>query len=58
MSTIQHQDEEEVDPYNELERYLGDGLVSKTQCPEPIPWWGGEYFIVQVRRLAKAYDDN
>lgn len=39
LSTIQP-DGDEVDPYDELERYLGDGLVSKTQCPEPIPWWG------------------
>jgi hypothetical protein len=40
VSTKQHQDEDDVNPYAEFERYLDDGLVSKSQCPEPIPWWG------------------
>ena len=43
VSTMQHRDEDEVNPYAELERYLNDGLVSKSQCPEPIPWWGVSY---------------
>jgi hypothetical protein len=40
VSMTQHHVEDEVNPYAELERYLDDGLVSKSRCPEPIPWWG------------------
>ena len=27
-------------PFEELERYFRDPLVSKRACPEVIPWWG------------------
>ena len=39
VSILQNQDKDEVNPYAELERYFKDGLVSKSQCLEPIPWW-------------------
>ena len=34
------QDQNDSNPYAELEKYFHDGLVSKKQCPELIPWWG------------------
>jgi hypothetical protein len=39
-SVAQARLEDEANPYLELEKYLRDPLISKAQCPEPIPWWG------------------
>jgi hypothetical protein len=45
-SIVGPQDQDDSNPYAELEKYFSDGLVSKKQCPEPIPWWGVSHLSV------------
>ena len=43
---VQAQQNDEANPYMELEKYLKDPLVSKAQCPELISWWGVNKFVI------------
>jgi hypothetical protein len=56
VNTTQHQYDDTINPYAELERFWGDGLISKSLCPEPIPWWGVSYLTVY--RSGNTYNNN
>lgn len=57
-SQLTSQATDTASPYAELDKYLNSGLVSKTQCPEPIPLISASICLVECSFSMSARTDS